>query len=1250
MSSFSPSDEIHTHGQEHDYDIHEDEPNEARKESILFGTNELTNINEDNLPKEDKRVEDRRIHYPNTNMYSRQEGMFNLMETIDGTLQENKNYKGGTTGDIGYSKDMRQANRTEKSPASDFSDNRAPLNAKMTPRPFEQEKSMNISDDPDVEKDTSRISAYARLDFENSTFFVQTLQVLVGRQGNNESYNNTQHEVDIHISSKKAISRRHAKIFYNFGTQRFELSILGRNGAFVDDLFMEKGMTIPLTNGTKIQIGDIAFSFILPSTDFNGNSDTSKSDQPFNPKDAINLRSNLYTSCSISKSPTPNIPQKETKTLVEADSANSREPLNKISPSTLPSNEPIESYKEHALSGNNNIDNNNRRKSVKEDPEVEKILDELRNENSDPVLVENTLKGSMLESQENTGYDAKKSGSVELIENPDKDGKEDSRNTNFDSGSFLGKSEDIKADNEGMDLSMLDQEIAHLGPIIDAHNQELIHEDVQKTQVEGGERSTGEGRQETLQFPSAPVSSLSPSSQSLASNFLSQSSPPSLIGKPVASRMGKPAAIQPLAARYYGKNFSTSAGNNMSPQGTVDGHSVSTRQYLPGSMPSGINKFGQEFVAGSLGSHLTTGFNSYPSTFHFQQRPSLEVAIYPVSAKEKENLTPRSSVISTSSLLDFPKVCELKSDEQDIERFKLLNKKGGAGQQRKVPKGIFGAEQIPETFRTKPSISYSLMIWNVLRNDVKSTGLSFSEIIEGIKQMYPFYKYCPDGWQSCISHTLLLSKQFKRRSNDTHDAELVWLIDNDYINERERIRKKQQEVFATKAHSAAIRAEGWKQRQGYDSLYQRTSSSIDNGGTLGGGLHIPGMRQESVFQKIAGNENQRPKTIAELASEIRRDGIVGNKIPFYFKPQLDLQRGSDDQPGKGESYGSLSSSSQQMRLNEVRSIKDQLEANRSLQTHSKAPIRPAYSQDSTTDGVTPKKSEIKRESKKSLTYLQKELFNLYKSKNLSYNTGVTTEIITKALATTISQVNIIGSKVGCGENALDFLVEKAPQQVSKILDIALTKSIKDREESYSRQNTISQSPSSKSLTPTALLEKGNMSIQEETTRKLANVSESNLISARDTNKAPEDSSDSAKNVPFNESVPGHAHSSQPFPPSLTKPPKYSERNDSPQAGSTPPNPPETQKISKIPMRPAYHLNTKPSTYPRPFASTQNSSVTNSTSQRSNDIGNLEEDRDDLKEAQQDIGISPKSSKRSADLIDNDNKSSLQPSLKAVKTD
>ncbi|KAI8596961.1 fork head domain-containing protein, partial [Dissophora ornata] len=85
-----------------------------------------------------------------------------------------------------------------------------------------------------------------------------TLQVTFGRKASSSDH------VDIHLGPTKAISRQHARLFYNFTTQRFEMMVFGKNGAFVNDQFVEKGVTVPLENRTKIQIGEVSFSFLLP--------------------------------------------------------------------------------------------------------------------------------------------------------------------------------------------------------------------------------------------------------------------------------------------------------------------------------------------------------------------------------------------------------------------------------------------------------------------------------------------------------------------------------------------------------------------------------------------------------------------------------------------------------------------------------------------------------------------------------------------------------------------------------------------------------------------------------------------------------------------------------------------------------------------------------------------------------------------------------------------------------------------------
>lgn len=90
---------------------------------------------------------------------------------------------------------------------------------------------------------------------------LRTLQVTFGRKASSSD------QVDIHLGPTKAISRQHARLFYNFTTQRFEMMVFGKNGAFVNDQFVEKGVTVPLENRTKIQIGEVSFSFLLPKLD-----------------------------------------------------------------------------------------------------------------------------------------------------------------------------------------------------------------------------------------------------------------------------------------------------------------------------------------------------------------------------------------------------------------------------------------------------------------------------------------------------------------------------------------------------------------------------------------------------------------------------------------------------------------------------------------------------------------------------------------------------------------------------------------------------------------------------------------------------------------------------------------------------------------------------------------------------------------------------------------------------------------------
>ncbi|KAF1796860.1 fork head domain-containing protein [Mucor lusitanicus] len=106
--------------------------------------------------------------------------------------------------------------------------------------------------------DSGSVQAYAKLEGEDLCYYMRTLQVSLGRKVSNPN------NVDIPLGNTKSVSRQHARLFYNFSSQRFELMVFGKNGAFVNERFIERGVTVPLENKTKIQIGEMAFVFLLP--------------------------------------------------------------------------------------------------------------------------------------------------------------------------------------------------------------------------------------------------------------------------------------------------------------------------------------------------------------------------------------------------------------------------------------------------------------------------------------------------------------------------------------------------------------------------------------------------------------------------------------------------------------------------------------------------------------------------------------------------------------------------------------------------------------------------------------------------------------------------------------------------------------------------------------------------------------------------------------------------------------------------
>lgn len=147
------------------------------------------------------------------------------------------------------------------------------------------------------------IRAYAKLEFPGFSYYIQTLEVTIGRRPQQHTGSNgawrSYSDIDIDLGPLKSISRLHARIYYTVqqcmsmpysnvqqymggalhqspsptssgGSPpaepggRFVLQVLGRNGAFVDDVWVSMNGVVPLGRRTKIQIAERVFYFVLP--------------------------------------------------------------------------------------------------------------------------------------------------------------------------------------------------------------------------------------------------------------------------------------------------------------------------------------------------------------------------------------------------------------------------------------------------------------------------------------------------------------------------------------------------------------------------------------------------------------------------------------------------------------------------------------------------------------------------------------------------------------------------------------------------------------------------------------------------------------------------------------------------------------------------------------------------------------------------------------------------------------------------
>ncbi|KAI9507706.1 hypothetical protein F5148DRAFT_1284866 [Russula earlei] len=137
-----------------------------------------------------------------------------------------------------------------------------------TASPPDSQRVSALVDDPSLNTEpvSDKISAYYSLVFPNFTYYLQTLNVTIGRRciPTSTASSSEQTQVDVDLGLLKSVSRLHARIEYEEEEERFVLMVLGRNGAWVDGTWCGKGNKVPLGERSQIQIASRTFHFVLP--------------------------------------------------------------------------------------------------------------------------------------------------------------------------------------------------------------------------------------------------------------------------------------------------------------------------------------------------------------------------------------------------------------------------------------------------------------------------------------------------------------------------------------------------------------------------------------------------------------------------------------------------------------------------------------------------------------------------------------------------------------------------------------------------------------------------------------------------------------------------------------------------------------------------------------------------------------------------------------------------------------------------
>ncbi|RLM69195.1 FHA domain-containing protein FHA2-like [Panicum miliaceum] len=118
---------------------------------------------------------------------------------------------------------------------------------------------------------------FAKLHGECFEYYMQTYSIILGRHSRRGSSKDpaapvppeADDGVDVDLGALGGgmnVSRRHARIFYDFPRRRFALEVLGKNGCLVEGVHHLPGSPpVKLDSQDLLQMGDAKFYFLLPS-------------------------------------------------------------------------------------------------------------------------------------------------------------------------------------------------------------------------------------------------------------------------------------------------------------------------------------------------------------------------------------------------------------------------------------------------------------------------------------------------------------------------------------------------------------------------------------------------------------------------------------------------------------------------------------------------------------------------------------------------------------------------------------------------------------------------------------------------------------------------------------------------------------------------------------------------------------------------------------------------------------------------